>query len=679
MCSSLYHRLAVTNIKNHRRIYVPFAAASAGVTAMLYIIQFLLNNSELRSRTVAQVLSMGTVVITIFSVIVMLYANSFVMKQRRRELGLYNVLGMEKRHIARLMATETLYIGSVSVVLGIGGGILFSKLALLLLCDLMGVPKSLGFEVPMLAVVYTLAVFGAIFAIMLVYNISRVGLVKPIELLKSKSTGEREPRVKWVIAVVGVLTLGSGYAIALLTKTPSMALVLFFVAVILVIIGTYCLFTAGSIAVLKIMRKNKRYYYNKKHFVPVSGMLYRMKRNAAGLANICILSTMVLVMISSTVCLYYGMEDLVRTFNPRNVELIVVKGVDDEYASQLSSAIDETVKKSGVTVKNVAAYRNSSTYAYYDGKTFSIYAYGAGSLLRSVKITLLPLEDYNLLNNTEETLERDSVIVYAPNMNFENGEIYFGSAKMKVEKVVHAMNVVNMIHDDETIAQVYIVAADTDAIIRLRDALEKAQGDFADDESYFDAMTMIKYYYGADVDGVDDEDKLATALIEMMAAAATEDYASGHEARPYSVTKASNDRKNYLEMYGGLFFLGIILGIIFISAAVLIMYYKQLSEGYEDRERYVIMRQVGMTRREIRSSVRSQVLTVFFLPLAAAGVHMAFAFPMIRLILTMFGLTNSRLFMICALLCFAVFTLVYLAAYVLTAKRYYKIVSSPSE
>ena len=260
MCSSLYHRLAVTNIKNHRRIYVPFVAASAGVTAMLYIIQFLLNNSELRSRTVAQVLSMGTVVITIFSVIVMLYANSFVMKQRRRELGLYNVLGMEKRHIARLMATETLYIGSVSVVLGIGGGILFSKLALLLLCDLMGVPKSLGFEVPMLAVVYTLAVFGAIFAIMLVYNISRVGLVKPIELLKSKSTGEREPRVKWAIAVVGVLTLGSGYAIALLTKTPSMALVLFFVAVILVIIGTYCLFTAGSIAVLKIMRKNKRYY-----------------------------------------------------------------------------------------------------------------------------------------------------------------------------------------------------------------------------------------------------------------------------------------------------------------------------------------------------------------------------------------------------------------------------------
>ncbi len=569
-----YARLAAQNMKKNGKYYLPYLLTCSGAAAMFYTMFFLSENQGINalqgSGYVLTMLWLGSGIIGIFSAIVLFYTNSFLMKQRKKELGLYNILGMEKRHIARFLFWETAYTAFVGILGGLALGILLSKLMLLILCAILRAGVPFGFFVSGQGVWWTAVVFCAIFLLSLLTNLGRIGKSQPIELLRGGNAGDREPKTRWLAAVAGTVTLIAGYVIALMVKTPLAALGLFFVAVLLVIIGTYCLFMAGSIAVLKLLRRNKAYYYQTKHFTAVSGMLHRMKRNAAGLASVCILSTMVLVTVSTTVCLYLGMEEVLDMLYPRDVHLLMVES-DQESMYAMVTAVEEEADRLGIEISELA------WACYYPGE--------------------------NDLGNTQ--FIGDKLKAY------QDGLVLSAEGQAYPPTAYVGFNV-----------------AGGKAPAELREALSGLLNSGA-----------FRFQYGY----VDERDKMAG-----------ETYA----------------------MLGGFFFIGLLLGFLFLMATALIIYYKQVSEGYEDAEGFRIMQQVGMNEQEVRGSIHSQVMMVFFLPLFAAGVHIAFAFNMITRLLTIFSLNNVGLFALCCLGTFLVFAAIYAAIYGWTAKAYYQIVKA---
>ena len=666
MRKGLYRSLAFTNLKNHRRLYAPYLLACAGSAAMFYMMCFLATHSALRSmrggRELTNVLVFGSVVIAIFSAVIVLYANSFIMKQRQRELGLYNILGMEKKHIARLMATETVYAAFASLLGGLALGMLFSKLMLLFVCKLLSFDVPFGFEVSVFGLAATCLLFFGIFFLALVWNVSRVHLAKPVELLRAAQAGEREPKTRRLLLLTGLLSLGGGYVLAVVTKKPSAAVVVFFLAVLLVILGTYCLFTAGSVALLKSLRRRKNYYYRTRNFISVSSMIYRMKQNAVGLANICILSTMVLVTLSTTFCLYYGIEDTLRNLHPRNIE-IRSSQIDDAERDALLPIIAQSLRESGVTPRNAQLYRSATHWVARDGAAFAVLT-GRDQL---AQLRFMPLADYNDLTGAGAHLARGEALVYCPNALLPENSARFGALEYRVAGTLDELPIAKGWYSggsDDVEHWCFIVpeTSDLEAIARA----------FYTDKDEF-VYNGYSLYYGFDVANREEEVTFAALLrsqLDEHLASLPED-----EGLYLSLNYTDESREGYYAIYGGLFFLGIFLGLMFTCAAALIMYYKQLSEGYGDRARYAIMRKVGLARDEVKASVRAQVLTVFFLPLAAAGVHVAFAFPLISVLFTMLALTNVTLFLFCTLGCFTVFALLYAAVYALTARTYYKIVA----
>ena len=570
-----YPRLAAQNIRKNSRFYTPYLLTGVFCAAMLYTMYFLNGNEGVSKMSgsvyVLTFLWLGIGVVTIFSAIVMLYTNSFLMKRRRKEIGLYNVLGMEKRHIARFMAWETVYAALISIVGGIVLGVLLSKLALLLLCRILRAGVPFGFEVSGFGMGATAVTFVVIFFLCLAGNLRRVGASRPVELLRSESEGDREPKTRWGLAVVGAVCLGAGYVMALTVKDAIAALGLFFVAVLLVIAGTYCLFTAGSIAALKALRRNKKYYYQTRHFTAVSGMLHRMKRNAAGLASVCILSTMVLVTVSTTVSLYLGTEEVLDRMYPRDYNVVMFEADENAMESALRAvaALDE--ENEGAEFTDIAYVR------YYQG-------------------------DKDALSANQECCD---ALKAAP----ENG------------------------------------------------ALVWAKGNE-------DGLPTV--YVGFNVKGQVDGDDVWNGVLEGMDGEYT--YRSA-----YVSSRAANAEEVYA-MDGGFFFMGLYLGALFLMATVLIIYYKQLSEGYEDAGSFRIMQRLGMSQAEVRGSIHSQIMIVFFLPLLAAAVHIAFAFNMIVKMLYVFSLSNTGLFAVCTLGTLLVFAAIYAFVYAVTARAYYRIV-----
>lgn len=663
MRRGLYGRLARTNFKNHRRLYVPYLLSCAGSAAMFYMIFFLATSSALKSMRggdqLTSVLTFGCIVIGIFSAVIVLYANSFIMKSRKRELGLYNILGMEKKHIARLMATETVYTAFSSIALGIGAGILFSKLLLLLVCRMLSFEVPFGFEVSKFGIAATLVLFGGIFFLALIWNVGRVHVAKPIELLSAANVGEREPKTRWLLTLVGLLTLGGGYFLAVTTKRPSEAALVFFLAVILVIIGTYCLFTAGSVALLKGLRANRRFYYRTRNFVSVSSMIYRMKQNAVGLANICILSTMVLVTLSTTICLYYGIEDALRNIYPRNVE-IRAGSLDGENEAKIQSIAAEALASAGIGARNALYYRNVTLWCVRSGDTFSAY-FGQSD---AYQVCLIPLADYNAMAGQNAQLAENEAFVYCPKSALAGTFVNFGDLRYYVVDTLDTLPIREnwyTVYDEEQVW--YFIVPDMADLEAVWSALSN-EGD---------EYRGYSLYYGFDVEGSAQEVALAQALEPKL-----DEYVySFPDGEGFYLNFGYTDesREGYYATYGGLFFLGIFLGLMFTCAAALIMYYKQISEGYDDRSRFDIMQKVGLSLAEVKASVRSQVLTVFFLPLLAAGVHVAFAFPLIAVLFQMLALTNVTLFLLCTLSCYAAFAVLYAVVYSLTARTYYKIVA----
>lgn len=599
-------------------------------------------------RDLRLILRMGTTVVGIFSVIFLFYTNSFLIKQRKKEFGLFNVLGMEKKHIARVMFHESLMTSTLSIVTGILAGIFFSKLMILLLLKIIFYDATFGFEVPVQAVIGTVILFAGIFILNLLHNCIQVYRTKPVELLKSAHMGEKEPKTKWLLTTIGVISLGAGYYIALTTESPLMALNVFFIAVILVIVGTYCLFTAGSIALLKTLRKNRKYYYKANHFTAVSGMIYRMKQNAVGLANICILSTAVIVMLSTTVSLYIGVEDVLRTRYPRNI-ILDADNVSPEQVESLNRLIEEQVSQTGVNQKNILSFRYMSFVTTKNGSEHvsshqPVYAPNDISYFM-----IITQDEYNRIQNTSVSLDGNEILLYIQRGEIPEDKINFNGLEFNIKERISEFPAVDQLSN--VLAQVYFtVVKDEETVKKINLALNNN-------------MNELSYFYGFDSDA--DQD-VQTELTNTL----------GRKCREIAEDASVRERDGFYTLYGGLFFLGIFLGLLFIMATVLIIYYKQIAEGFDDRNRYIIMQKVGMSHNEVRKSIRSQVLTVFFLPIGVAVVHLAFAFKVITKLLSIFNLTNIPLYAVCTLLTIVVFTIFYAAVYALTSRTYYRIVSA---
>ena len=660
MKMSFYPKLAAGNMKKNARTYVPYMLTCIITVAMYYIVKSLSQNPGVKEMIgggyLSELMFIGSHVVALFAVIFLFYTNSFLVKRRKKEFGVFNILGMEKRHLAWVLGWETAYLALGSLVLGLLLGIIMDKAMYLLVGKIIGGGVSLGFFVSARVIGQTVQIFAVIFLLICINAIRQVHVADPIALLQAGNAGEKEPSTRWLLALAGLVSVGGGYYIAVTVSDPLASLLLFFVAVVLVIIGTYLLFTAGSIALLKILRKNRKYYYRTRHFVSVSGMIYRMKQNAVGLANICVLSTMVLVMVSTTTSLMIGMEDVVRERYPADI-MVYFKEDAPQGNQAYIEAIRALQRERGLAVKNEMAYLYLGLSASNEYKYEESHEIGVTSALDSMdELFLITLDDYNAVMKERKTLEEGEVMVYSNRTSFDIPVFRLLGREYRVAEKLDSF-VGNGQYSANMSNTIYIVVPDREALLEIYDAQRELLGENA---------RGIRQVYGFDMDA-DEEEQNAfyNDLLDCMAQ-------NGISA----VTEARAEAKSsFISLYGGLFFIGVFLGVLFVMATVLIIYYKQISEGYDDRERFSIMQKVGMSRDEVKSAIHSQVVTVFFLPLIVAGIHVTAAFPLISKLLVLMQLTNTKLFIACTGACFLVFAVMYVFVYNLTARTYYRIVS----
>ncbi|MFQ7106123.1 MAG: FtsX-like permease family protein [Neglectibacter timonensis] len=660
MNNRFFSKLAASNIKKNGKAYIPYILSCVMTVALFYIVKSLSYNPGLKnmvgSSTMMTMMSMCSVIIALFAIVFLFYTNSFLMKRRKKEFGVFNILGMEKSHIAKTMAWENFYVTLISIVGGLVIGLALDKAMFLLIAQVLNEEITLGFFISDKAIISTIVMFCIIFLLILLNSIRQIHTANPIELVTAGNAGEREPKTKWVLAILGLLSLGAGYYIALTIENPLTALVYFFFAVILVIIGTYMLFTAGSIALLKILRKNKKYYYKTKHFTSISGMIYRMKQNAVGLANICILSTAVLVMVSSTSSLMLGLQDVIATRYPNDF-VVYSNETSEERAYESFDTIRELQEEQNLNVTSEREYRYLVFPAFINGDTFEVTRDANFSSLGNLNnLIFVSLSDYNRVMGTDKTLAENEVLIYSDRLQFDSPTLKIFDREYSVKEKI-----------DEFIGNglIVAVAANTQFIV-LPDGPDIDELYALQKEALSDGASEIQYYYGFNSDADEETQRVFYRTL-------LEDYVGhGYEG---TIESKADSRSEFVGLYGGFFFIGIFLGVLFIMATVLIIYYKQISEGYDDKQRYEIMQKVGMTHQEIKNSIHSQVLTVFFLPLIVAGIHIAVAFPIINKLLALLNLLNVQLFLTCTVVCYVVFAVMYLLIYLLTARTYYKIVS----
>lgn len=661
-------RLAATGLSSNRQTYLPYFLTCTGTVLMFYnMCALAYHTSVLGNVSLSSLMSLGMWVTAIFAVIFLFYTNSFVIKRRKKEFGIYNILGLEKKHIGITMLFESLYVYLGSMVFGVGLGILFNKLITLILYRILRFDPNFRFEINLRAILYSAVLFAGIALLNLLYNLLQVRLSNPIQLLRDTSAGEKEPKAKWLTALLGVITLGAGYWLALTIQSPIDALLMFFVAVILVIAGTYLLFTAGSIAVLKLLRKNKGYYYKPAHFTTVSGMIYRMKQNAAGLSSICILSTAVLVMISTTVSMFVGSEDLLHTRYPEEIEITAAYQAGTAFdADALLSDTKAVVERAELHTENLKAYNSVTASTDRQGNTFVTSA-GGSSDDDIYLLVILSAQDYYNLTGEQ--------VAVGPGEIYASGSV-FGSEEAagwgSIEVLGTSYRLVGRGEGDAPNIGAYaawmverccLVVDHTDTVASIAETVQATHG-----ENYNACYSRICF----DTDGTTEE---KVALAQDLREDQLSKYPRVADSDPL-VTMQSREasRDSFFSLYGGLFFLGIFLGALFLMATVLIIYYKQIVEGYDDKDRFAIMQKVGMSRQEVKRTVRTQVLLVFFIPLLAAVVHISVAFPMLTKLLKLLALENISLFLVCTICTALVFALIYALVYSMTAKVYYRIV-----
>ena len=673
-----YSRLALQNIKKNGKFYFPYLLAFLGCVCGMYLILSLSTGDGIANlrggEYVAGFMTFGTVIVGLFAAIFLFYTNSFLIKRRKRELGLYNILGMEKRHIAKVLFLESFFIALAGLVIGLGLGVALDKLMILLVSAIIQSDVPFGFSISWTGILTCLILFGAIWLCTLLYNLARIQLSKPVELLRSENVGEREPKTRWLVTIFGILCLGVGYAMAVLITDPIASLALYFVAVILVVIGTYCLFIGVSVFVLKALRKWKRFYYKPNHFINVSGLIYRMKQNGVGLANICILSTMVLVAVSTTVSLYLGIQGGLPTTD------FTIQPYNSVYqsisADSMKVVAEEAAQEQGLTVSDfngaitldVSVAQNGDSEFYFDDNSTSV------SIL-----VFLPQDEYNHFAQQPASLQPGEVLLYQDrgrytqnetlNSSFSVGSLTFTTVG---EAVIPAF--LTDQYNNVTFPIYYIVLDSYDTLEQINQMQISAYGDYA---------SQYTGYYTFNTGGTEEQQMaILDSLWDKGYAQMTEDAHAVSEAWSggFRASNLAQTRSDAYALFGGFLFLGLFIGILFTLAAVLIIYYKQLSEGYEDQHRYEILQKVGMSRKEVKKTIHSQVLMVFFLPLIVTAIHLAFNYNMMNGILSLMSVGTAvhaadSTFLITTIITLAAFCVIYTLVYLATSKAYLRIVS----
>lgn len=658
-----YPKLALTNIEKNKQTYLPFVLMSMLTIMLFYMMDSLIENTTIKNmnggENVLAMLKIGMWVCIIFSVIFLFYINSFLIKRRTKEFGLYNILGMEKRHIARMMFYETLYVAVAGIVGGIITGIVFNKLIFLLLMKLLKVDSIPKYQFPFQSVTKTIIFFGAEFLLILIYNILKVHLTKPVELLKGDKIGEKEPKAKWIIALIGVVTMGAGYTFALTAKDPIKAFTLFLFAVVLVIIGTYMLFISGSIVLLKLLKKNKKFYYNPKHFTVISGMIYRMKQNAVGLANICILSTMVLISVATSASLYVGINGSIRSSCPRDISVSAYYNKNDKRQI-VRDGIDRINKENNIDAKDEFEYENvTERYSVQEKGVFIRENGYNGSLMSSdneVYFMTMTTDEFNRITGLSESISDTQAIIYAED-DIIDDTITFIDGNMK-SKLDIAKRLDNIDEYKEKIGYFEGVGIASKFVILVINDYDLIY-EFPENKTYY---YSINYNTGL---SKDENEKIIGDIY---------DYEWSKNDIQVMANEIYDVRESMEQLYGGFLFIGIFVGILFLMATTLIIYYKQVSEGYEDKQRFEILKKVGMSDKEVKRTIKNQIVLVFFLPVIVSAIHVAVSFRIIKIILSMLSMGESPMYLLCTIVTMVVFCIIYTIVYGITAKTYYRIV-----
>lgn len=670
MHKGIFSRLAKQNIRNNKSTYIPYMITCIFCIAMIYMMEFLrdcptLDQAVRQADEVRMIVFTGEIVVEIFCIIFLIYSNSFLMKRRQKEIGLYNILGLERNHIGIVMFLETIITSIGSFAGGIAAGIIGSKLALLLLLKLLHIPSVLGFYISVKGIFTCLFMFGIIFLMILFLNLAKIHLSRPVELLRGNNTGEKEPAAKWLMALIGFICLGAGYYLAVTTESPIKAITIFLLAVILVMAGTYLLFTAGSIVILKFLRRRKSFYYRTGNFISISGMLYRMKQNAIGLASICILSTGVLLMISMTVSIYFGMNDIMLNRYPYDVDMSVTSISEDECQTAIE-AFEKAIADNKVPVERSVEEIYLDIVCSKNGDQILIKP--ANTIRNSDSVLVLSLftqAEYERLTGISANLNDDEIFAWYPSA-VQKDSVTVDETEFTVKKWLDK----NPLTCGEDAVSDNAVLVVTDEDFKKFDEMRTEMYKGVSSAPAGEDLTL---HLGLDITGSEtDKIDFGTPVMEVV-----KDLKKNGGLSENSWITSGIRQQEYESYYadnGSLLFIGIFLGSLFLMGTAMIIYYKQISEGYEDQKRFEIMQKVGLSRREVRSSVRRQILMVFFLPLLMAMLHITMAFPMIRRMLLLFGMTNTKLFIGCTAGTVLIFAVVYGLIYLMTARSYYHII-----
>ena len=660
-----YLKLASTNLKNNHRGYLPFLISMLFLVAINTMTQVIVNNEGMRALpggdSASSMFGLGHIVIMIFTVIFSFYTNSFLLKQRKKELGLYNILGLGKRELYQLMIWESFLSFFIVLITGLITGVVLSKLAFLVLRLLISVGNEFVFQLLPESLGFVFLLFLGIFFLLLLINCWQIKKTNPISLLHGSKKGEQEPKARWIIAILGLVFLGSGYGIAVTIDSPISALTLFFVAIILVILGTYCLFMAGSIALLKLLKRNERFYYKTNHFISISSMMHRMKQNAAGLASICILSTMVLVTAATTGSLFFGQKDVENTRYPRDVMISTVQqpekvkaaieAVSAEKQAPITKQVYLTSTKSIMFQPKNGNYQLTPLEDFYNSKSATI-----------ALISFMTAQEY--AKHTDETvnLKDDEIYFYPVSGDVDGNQLKLEDQKFKIKKRINKFPGINQ---QIELTDSFVV------ILANQSVLEQCLSDWFPKKAVAaENYPEYNFMFNTDLKGEKNQLDFAQTLRNQL-----NQQLGDSQVRIVDKYTFVSENKIFT---GGFFFLGIIFGATFILATALIIYYKQISEGIDDRERFEILQKVGMSHREVKKVIRSQVMMVFSFPLVVAVIHLGFAFPLIKKLLVLFGLVNWKLFLLVCVIVTVIFAILYFVVYRLTARSYYQLVERKS-
>lgn len=655
-----YSKFALNNLVKNKRFILPYIFSAIFTIASFYILTSLSLGSNLDKlpqgiSATKQVLSLGVIVIAIFSAIFLFYTYSFLIKRRVREFGLYSVLGMTKKQIARILILETIFIAVITLVFGLAFGLLFDKLMLLVLLKLFTAGVSFGFVITPIAVFLTILLFGGIFFLLLIYTVIKISRLKIVALLKEENNGEREPKARFILAILGLGLTGYGYYLAQTIQNPIKAITMFFIAVLAVIFGTYLIFVAVSITVLKLMKNNKTFYYKPKNFISVSGLLYRMKRNAVGLANICILSTMVLVTMGTTSALYAGSEEAYNTRFPRDIIVNGYRSTEGKL-TEIEKNVKKATQDAGVEAKDLVSYNMLNVVGRLNGTEISYETGNVGSLDKLRTVVVIELKDYNKVSKEQKTLNTGETLLFIDKKGkYEANEITVQGVNLKIKEKLTDFPGALGTAAANAFDTYYVVVKDNTDVKKIESALKKKLN-MSDEEG------EVYNYVGFNI-----SDKTKEAKV-------IENFKQLEKEGNINIEGKAENETNFKGFYASFLFIGVFISMIFVVSQVVIMYYKQISEGYEDKGKFGIMRKVGLTDRQIKQSIRSQVLMIFFAPLAIATLHTVVAYPFIEKILKLFLATNNNVFLIALAVTIAVFGVFYLIVYLITSRIYYRII-----